>query len=408
MPKTIAIIASLDTKGNEVEFARKLINSLGHNSLIIDTSVQAAPTITPDISSQEVFRHSGVSWETLLESEKSKRIELMTLAVTAKLKSLYDEGKFDAVFSMGGAQNTAMSTSAMKGLPLGIPKLMLTTMASGSRAFGPLTGTKDIVVMHAVADISGTNFITRNLIGNAIAAIVGMAQMGAGCIQRPQNKVIGATMLGITGRGVVQSARILEENGYEVAVFHANGVGGRAMEELISQGIVNAVLDMTLHELTSELLGGYCSGTNGRLSSAAKAGIPQVLVPGAVDMIDFGTDQYGNPAPQVAFREKKYYHNSSIVHAKVTQEEIVNAARLFAERVNASSGPVTILIPRKGFCEAGAPGGKLCDFVVDEAFAHTVRKNVNKSIKIIEADNNINDMEFSILAADALLEYLSK
>lgn len=408
MVKTIAVIASLDTKGIEAEFARDLINQLGCKAFLIDTSVRYKPTIVPDVSGEEVINFSGISRETILKSEKGKRIELMTSAVTTKVKALYKEGKFDAVFSMGGVQNTVMATSAMKALPVGVPKLMLTTVASGRRIFDPFMGTKDVTIMHSVADISGTNFITKSVIANAIAGIVGMATMGAGCIQKQGGTVIGASMMGITGDGVVHATRLLEKQGYEVVTFHATGVGGRSMEELIDQGMINSVLDMTLHEITSEILGGYSVGAIGRLEAAARAGIPQVIVPGAVDMIDFATDEDGNPVPQVASRENKYYHNSSIIHAKVTQEEIVKVANLIAGRVNKSKGPVTVLIPLRGFCEAGAPGGKLCNPTVDKAFVETLRQKLNKNIKFVEADNNINDPEFATLAANLLVECLSQ
>jgi len=408
MSKIIAVVASLDTKGAEVEFARKLITKLGHTVLLIDTGVRSAPTVKPDISSREVIESAGLSWDQLMAGEKVKRIEIMTLAITAKLKALYDEGRFDAVFSMGGAQNTTMATSAMKALPLGVPKLMLTTMASGKRSFGPLVGTKDLVVMHSIADISGTNFITENLIGNAVAAICGMAQMGSGPVCKQDKCVIGATMLGITGNGVVKATQLLEEGGHDVVTFHANGVGGIAMEELIDQGIINAVLDMTLHEITAELLGGYCSGAKGRLEAAAKAGIPQVLVPGAIDMIDYDVCQEGNLPAEALPRLKRYLHNSSIVHSKVTVPEIINCARLVAERVNRSNGPVTILLPLRGFCEAGAPGGKLSDPAVDRAFIDTLRQSLDKKIKVVEADYNINDPELAKIAANALMEYLSQ
>lgn len=406
MIKTVAIIASLDTKGNEVEYARGLIYKLGHKALVIDTSVRFEPIISRDVSREEVLSAAGISWETILASDKGKRIELMTGAITVKLAAIYDEGRFDAVFSMGGAQNTMMATRAMKALPVGVPKLMLTTIASGRRAFEPLVGTKDMVIMHSVADIMGENFITRNVIGNAVAAIVGMAAWGSGQIRKRESIVVGASMLGITGDGVAQAAQILTEKGCEVVTFHANGVGGRSLEEMISQGMINAVLDMTLHEITSEILGGYCAGSNNRLEAAASAGIPQVLVPGAIDMIDYGTDPDGKPAREVACRDKRYFHNSSIVHAKVTREEIIQAAELVATRVNKSIGPVTVLLPRQGFCQNGAPGAPLHDPSVDYAFIDTLKAKLAPKIKVVEADYNINDSAFALLAANSLLEYL--
>lgn len=408
MPKTIAIIASLDTKGKEVEYARELIGHMGHNTLVIDTSVRFEPILSPDVSREEVLSAAGICWETILASDKGKRIELMTGAIAAKLPALYDEGRFDAIFSMGGAQNTMMATRAMQALPVGVPKLMLTTIASGRRSFEPLIGTKDMVVMHSVADIMGENFITKNVIGNAVAAIVGMAAYGSGRVSKGEKIVVGSSMLGITGDGVAQAAQLLTEKGCEVVTFHANGVGGRSLEELISQGMINAVLDMTLHEITSELLGGYCAGANNRLEAAAQAGIPQVLAPGAVDMIDYGTEPDGKPAQEVAFREKRYFHNTSIVHAKVTREEIIRVAELMAARINKSTGPVTVLLPRQGFCQNGAPGAPLHDPDVDYAFIDALKAKIAPRVKVVEADCNINDPAFARLAADSLLAYLPK
>lgn len=405
MSKTIAIIASLDTKGNEVEYARNLIANAGLNTLLIDTGVRFAPTVAPDITSREVIESAGFSWQDLLESDKGKRIDIMTAAITGKIKELYEQGKFDAVYSMGGAQNTTMATSAMKALPLGVPKLMLTTIASGTRQFEPLIGTKDILVMHSVADISGINFITKSIIDNAVAAVVGMVNNGSGKIVKPNNIVVGATMLGITDRGVVQATRLLQDSGCEIVTFHANGVGGRSLEDLIHSGMVDVVLDMTLHEITSEFFGGYCSGATGRLEAAGKAGIPQVLIPGAIDMLDYGVDSQGAPAPQVADRINKYYHNSKLVHAKLTKEEIGVLADVIAKRANESKGPVTVIIPLKGFCEAGAPGGKLCDPSIDGVLIDILRQNLKKGIRVIEVDRNINDEEFSRIVAEAVLSY---
>jgi uncharacterized protein (UPF0261 family) len=407
LSKTIAIVASLDTKSREVEFARDLIQRMGHATLVIDVSVRHEPTIIPDITSQEVLGFSGVAWGELLQKDKSKRIELMAQAITAILPALYEQGKFDAVFSMGGLQNTTMATKAMQVLPWGVPKVMLTTIANGNRCFGPYVGTKDMLIMHSVADIAGINFVTQNVISNAIAAVVGMAQMASGRVVKQDKNIIGATMLGITGGGVVEAIRLLEERGHDVVTFHANGVGGRSLEEMIELGMVNAVLDMTLNELTGEILGGFASDAKGRLEAATKAGIPQVIVPGALDVVTFTTAQAGVIPPQAVTREKKFFHNSTLVHTKVTETEMVQIASLIAERLNQGKGPATVLIPCRGFSEPGGPGGPLFGRTVDDALAVTLRKKCDKRIRIIEADYNINDAEFAKLAADYLLEYLS-
>lgn len=406
MKKTIAIIASLDTKGVEVAFARELIGQWGLNTLLIDVGVRRNPEIDPDVTSQAVLAASGLSWDQIIKIEKRKRIELMSDAIALKIVDLYKQKAFDAVFSMGGIQNTLMAASAMKMLPVGVPKLILSTMASGQRLFGPFIGTKDIAIMHSVADISGINMITRSVISTAIAAIVGMSVHGLGSIVKPENTIIGATMLGVTSGGVAAAAQAMQNSGFETVSFHATGVGGSAMEDFIDQGMIRATLDMTLHEITSEVLGGYCAGASGRLLAAARAGIPQVVVPGAVDMIscctDFGTDSF----PAGWQSRKKVLHNSSLIHLKVLPDEIVRIASLIAERLNQCIGPATVLIPLRGFCEASAPGKALHDPEVDRAFIENLKRQIDPKIKWIEADFNISQPEFGELAAKELLNYL--
>ena len=407
MRKTIAIIASLDTKGVEVAFAKELIAQWGLNTLLIDVGVRRNPEISPDITSQEVLAASGLTWEQIAHIEKRKRIESMSHAIALKIVELYKKKAFDAVFSMGGIQNTLMAASAMKMLPVGVPKLILSTMASGQRLFGPFVGTKDIAIMHSVADISGINMITKSVISTAIAAIVGMSVHGLGSIIKPENTVVGATMLGVTSGSVTTAAQAMQNSGFETVSFHATGVGGSAMEDFIAQGVIRATLDMTLHEVTSEVLGGYCAGATGRLLAAAKAGIPQVIVPGAVDIIscctDFGTDSF----PADWRSRKQVLHNSSLIHLKVLPTEVTKVASLIAERLNQCTGPATVLIPLRGFCEASAPGKALHDPEVDQAFILNLKKNINNKIKWVEADMNISQPEFGELAASELLAYLS-
>lgn len=407
MRRTIAIIASLDTKGVEVAFAKDLIAQWGLNTLIIDVGVRRNPEINPDVTSQEVLAASGLTWDQIAHIEKRKRIESMSSAIALKIVELYEKKAFDAVFSMGGIQNTLMAASAMKILPVGVPKLILSTMASGQRLFGPFVGTKDIAIMHSVADISGINMITKSVISTAIAAIVGMTAHGLGSIVKPQNTVVGATMLGVTSGSVTAAAQVMQHAGFETVSFHATGVGGSAMEDFIAQGVIRATLDMTLHEITSEILGGYCAGAPGRLLAAAKAGIPQVIVPGAVDMIscctDFGTDSF----PADWRSRKQILHNSSLIHLKVLPCEIVKVASVIAERLNQCTGPATILIPLRGFCEASAPGKALHDPEVDHEFITSLKNKVAPKIKWIEVDMNISQPEFGELAAKELLNYLT-
>lgn len=406
MKKTIAIIGSMDTKGKEIKYAKDIIESLDLNTIVIDMGVREKPEIEPNISSEQVLNMYGYTWEDILKLDKVSRINLMTEAITVVIKKLYEAGRFQGVFSMGGAQNTMMATSAMRALPYGVPKVMLSTMASGKRTFGPLVSTKDVVVMHSVADISGLNSITRNVIKNAVFSTVGMVQYGQPLQRTPDKLVIGATMLGITGRGVSEATNLLEEKGIETITFHANGVGGKSMEELIESGFINGALDLTLHEITSEVLGGYCTGANNRLLAAARKRIPQVISAGAIDMLDYSTEVGEQGYPKDWKSRQHIFHNSSIIHMKVTEKEIIRIAEVVAERINLSNGPVTVLFPLKGFCEAGASNGAFYNPKIDNAFIATVRKALNPKIKWVDIDANINDYEFSEIAANEMLQYL--
>lgn len=406
MKKTIAIIASLDTKAVEVAFARELIEQWGHRALLVDVGVRRAPEITPDVTSGEVLASLATTWEEIAGLEKRSRIELMCKAVAAKIGQLHEAGAFDGVFSMGGIQNTLIAASAMKSLPVGVPKLILSTMASGQRLFGPFIGTRDIAIMHSVADISGINRITRSVITSAVAAIVGMVAKGLGHIGKPGNTVVGATMLGVTSGSVTAATQFMQQAGFETVSFHATGVGGSAMEDFITQGVIRATLDMTLHEITSEVHGGYCAGASGRLLAAAATGIPQVIVPGAVDMLscctDFGTESF----PSDWRSRKQVLHNSSLIHLKLRADEIVQVATLIAERLNRCTGPVTVLIPLRGFCEASAPGKALHEPAVDQAFIRHLKNALDPKIRWLEADLNIAQPELGEMAARELLAYL--
>lgn len=409
MSKTIAIVASLDSKSREVAYARDFVQRAGHKALVIDLSVRHKPSLTPDVSSSEVLAAIGVSWEEIQKNDKSKRIELMAQAITAKLSALYEAGKFDGVFSMGGLQNTTMATLGMQALPWGVPKVMLTTIASGNRTFGPYVGTRDVMIMHSVGDISGINFLTESVIGNALAAVIGMAEKSRGRLaKQDKNKTaIGATMMGITGDGVVEAIRVLEDHGHDVITFHTNGIGGRSMEEMIGMGMLNAVLDMTIYEVTGELLGGFAVGAPGRLTAAAKAGIPQVIAPGSLDVVTWATEKPGVVPPTCVDRKYQFFHNSTLVHNKVTQPEMVRIAEIIADRLNMGRGPVTFLVPLGGFNNQGGPGGKLFDRAIDETLVAILRQKCDKRVRIIETEYNINDAAFGQMAANLLLEYLA-
>jgi len=266
MAKTIALIASLDTKREETLYAAELIRNSGYNSYVIDISTKDLLEGDADLSPKEILSRFGVSWEEFEPLGKASSIDIMSKALASVTPELYAEGRFDAVISIGGGQNAKMAATAMKTLPFGVPKIVASSLACGKRTMEQYVGDKDIMVMHTVADISGLNAITKTVIHSVCGAIMGMVQYGKVFTSGKDKKILGATMLGITSKGTERALQLLSKSGlFESVVFHANGVGGRCMENLIDEGRIDVVLDMTLHEITCEVIGGYCAGANNRL-----------------------------------------------------------------------------------------------------------------------------------------------
>ena len=405
--KTIAVIASLDTKGREVAYVRDRIAGLGCRALVIDVGVRDEPDFPPDVGREEVVAAAGESWSEIRVREKRERITAMARGVAVLLPDLHARGRIDAVLALGGAQNTTIGTSAMRALPIGVPKLVVSTMASGRRTFEPLVGTKDVMILHTVADVSGLNVITRPVLDNASAAICGMAEHAPRAVSRTDRLVVGATMLGVTTDGVSRAVALVEKAGVEVVTFHATGVGGRAMEELIGSGLVGAVMDLTLHEITCELLGGYSSGATRRLEAAGEAGIPQVVAPGAVDVVDWLESTVAAELPDWSERKRIYQH-PTLLHLKLKLDEVIGVARVIAARLNCARGPVTVVLPLQGFHQSGHPGQPLWDPEVDRALTDTLRSGLRDGIRIHEVDANINDAAFSRAAAEELLALLGR
>ncbi len=403
MHKIIAIIASLDTKGAEVCFIKEKIERLGCRTLIIDVGVLGAPAISPDVPRETVAAAAGRDWATITNSQKHERIAAMVEGAPLVATDLYGRGLFDAILSIGGVQNTTIAAAAMKALPIGVPKVIVSTVASGQRTFEPFVGSKDIVLIPSVADLEGINVLTSTILNNAVAAIVGMAVEGAGPLRTGDELIIGATEMGVTN-GVVQAANLLKKEGYQVINFHSTGAGGRAMEELIAQGTIKAVLDLSLHEIVAEMFAcGFSVGANNRLQAACQAGIPQVVAPGGADFIDCGVHEL----PADMDRRKYILHNANLAHIKLHKEEIVRVGSIIVERLNRSTGPVTVLIPLRGFRQAASFGEPLWDAEVDGALIEMLRTRLKPVIRIVEVDSNINELQFSEAAAAAMRQLLA-
>jgi uncharacterized protein (UPF0261 family) len=400
--KGILIIATLDTKGPETQYLKDLIQRSGFKALVMDTGILGAPPFEPDLSRDEVAQAAGTHIEELIRSKnKGRAIQAMAEGSKKISQQLYREGRIAGVIGLGGAQGTEIGTSAMRALPLGFPKLMVSTVASGYAQFGTYVGTKDLLMMHSVVDILGLNVFSRMILSNAAGAIMGMVERETK-IEKKEKKQIGMTIYGTTTPGCMVAKAYLESKGFEVVAFHPNGTGGRAMEEMVEEGILNGVLDMTTHELTDELVGGLHRAGPKRLEAAGRKGIPQVVVPGSIDFIVTGPT--GSLSQE--YRNRKYIaHNPSITLVKTSPEEMRAIGKIMASKLNEARGPTIVMIPLKGFSYPNRKGETLYDEEGNQAFIETLKENL-KDIQVIEVDAHINDPEFAKEAAQTMEKLL--
>jgi uncharacterized protein (UPF0261 family) len=400
-PKTIALIGTFDTKGEEFSFLRDRIEGAGLRTMMIDVGVLGGPAFKVDISRAEVAAAANEDLAPLQSKrDRGQSITAMALGATVIIRRLFEQHSIHGVVSLGGSAGTAIATAAMRALPFGFPKLMVSTVASGNTS--PYVGTTDICMLPSVVDIAGLNHVSRRILGNAAAAICGMvASEPAGLLD--EKPAIAATMFGVTTPCVTAARRMLEENGYEVLVFHATGVGGRAMEQLIEDGVFRAVLDITTTELADELIGGVMSAGPHRLEAAGRKGIPQVVCPGAIDMVNFGPAE----SVPVQFRSRHLYvHNPSVTLMQTTPEECAEIGRITALKLNRASGPVTVLIPLQGVSAIDKLGGPFYSQVALNAYRSALKETLSPTVRLIELDAHINDDVFARVAAELLMESL--
>jgi uncharacterized protein (UPF0261 family) len=401
MPKTVLLVGALDTKGEEFAFVKGLIEAAGVRTLVIDFGVLGQPAFAPDIPRQEVAAAGGGDLTALTSGQhKDEAMRVMATGLAVLVRRLFDEGRFDGILGMGGSGGTSLATAAMRTLPVGVPKVMVSTLGGGD--VGAFTGGKDIIFLPSIVDVAGINRISRAIYANAAGAILGMVQM-----ERPaaaeDKPLIAASMFGNTTQAVDQARRRLEAAGYEVLVFHATGTGGWTMESLISDGYIVGSLDMTTTELADYVCGGVLSAGPERCLAAARAGIPAVLVPGCVDMCNFG----GLETVPEKYRERTLYQwNPNITLMRTNEEENVQIGQLIAAAANASTGPVALFLPLKGVSMLDSPGNAFWDPVADEACFATIKAQVRADIPVHELDYNINDPAFADAVAQALIEML--
>ncbi|GAA5138133.1 Tm-1-like ATP-binding domain-containing protein [Prosthecobacter algae] len=399
---TIAVLGTLDTKGQEHAYVAELIRQRGHQPLLIDTGSGSAPTVSPDISREEVAAAGAIDLAGILtRQDRGEAVTAMAEASAKLLAGLVSSGRIQGVISLGGGGGTAISSSAMRALPIGFPKVMVSTLAAGNVA--PYIGTKDIVMIPSIVDVSGINRLSRTLLARAAGAICGMVEME---IPPTEDKpLIAASMFGNTTECVNAAKTLLEKAGYEVLVFAATGTGGRIMESLIESGLITGVMDITTTEWADELVGGVLNAGPHRLEAAGKTGTPAIVTPGCLDMVNFG-----EPASIPAkFKDRLFYqHNPQVTLMRTSPEECAELGRILAEKVNAYTGLVTVLLPLKAISVISAPGKPFHDPAADTALFTSIKSHLRPEIPVIEMDCEINAPEFSEACVGALLATLPR
>lgn len=398
--KTIAIIGTFDTKGTEFDFIRKLVQEQGLNTLCIHTGA-FEPLFTPEVSNTEVAAAVNVSIEEIRKKkDRAFATDVMSRGAEKLVPELFRQGRFDGIISIGGSGGTSMATPAMRALPVGVPKVMVSTMASGNVA--QYVGTSDIVMFPSVVDAEGLNAISMEIFSNAVNAVVGMVK-NKKPIEHVNKPLIAATMFGVTTPCIKTAKSYLEEQGYEVLVFHATGTGGKTMEALVRGGFIKGVLDITTTEWCDELFGGVLSAGPHRLEAAGQCGVPQVVSVGALDMVNFGPI---DTVPEKYCGRNLYKHNPTVTLMRTTVEENVKLGEVIADKLNSAKAPTVLMLPLRGVSAIDGDGQPFDGPEEDKALFDTLRKNIGKNVELIEVDANVNDDEFSLAAAKKLVSLM--
>ncbi len=400
MPSTILLIGTFDTKAQEFAFVKQIIESRGHKAFMMDAGIFSKPPFDVEISAAEVAEAGGGSLEVLRERrDRGEAMDVMIAGVSELAASLYAAGKIDGVLSLGGGGGTNIGTAAMRQLPVGVPKFMVSTVASSD--VRPYVDVKDVTMMYSVVDIAGLNRISKKILANAAGAICGMVEQQI--TTHNDKKLIATTMFGVTTPCVTRVRDRLEKEGYEVVVFHATGSGGRAMEGLIDDGYISAVADITTTEWCDELVGGVLSAGPARLDAAARKGIPQVVSCGALDMVNFHAM---NTVP-TEFADRMFYkHNPNVTLMRTTSEECAALGKIIAEKLNQSTGPTSLMLPLKGVSMIDNNGQPFYNPKADAALFNAIREHAGDAVELLEYDLHINDEAFADALVDKLLSLL--
>jgi uncharacterized protein (UPF0261 family) len=402
---TVVLVGTLDTKGAENEFVRDRLRAAGVDVLVVDTGVLDPPGFPPDITRQEVAAAAGADFDALVAArDRGAAITAMAEGAEVVVRRLYEDGRLDGALALGGTGGTSIATRAFRPLPLGVPKVVVSTAASGNTA--DYIRETDLVLMPSVTDIAGLNRISTRILANAAAAVAGMvtaAPLPAAAAGRP---MVAASMFGVTTPCITRARARLETLGYEVLVFHMTGTGGRTLESLAAQGLLAGVLDATTTELADELVGGIFSAGPDRLSAAGKAGIPQVVSVGALDMVNFGPM---DTVPDQFKDRNLYVHNPITTLMRTTSAENTELGTRLARRLNAATGPTSLFLPLRGVSAIDVDGAPFRDEAADRALFGAIHDGLDtQRVELVEMDTDINDDRFADAMADRLHQLITK
>jgi len=409
--KTVVLIGTLDTKGPEIAYVRDRLQALGLQTIVADSGILGEPLdIVPDVSREEVARLGGTTIDTLRQAgSRGKAVHGMLQGLRRLALDLFRDGKLDAIVTLGGAEGAVLGASAMMVLPIGIPKIIVTPIASGHRRFGPLVGTRDVMVVHSVVDILGLNPISTSIFDNVAAALAGMLQHGSAKAMNfgvtPDKRRVAITMLGNTTKPVMAIRDALARCKFESIIFHSNGVGGTAMEELAADGLFAGAIDFTTDELADELVGGFHKATPDRLRRLGQLGLPQIVVPGCIDFTVHGRPE---EVPERLRGRPIYTHNPEFTLVRTLAPEMAQLGRIFAERLNQATGPIQVMVPTQGLSIPNVPGGPFWDPDADAGFLAELRSQLRPDIPISTHDVHINSTEFALAVADRFVALLSR
>jgi uncharacterized protein (UPF0261 family) len=398
---TVVLVGTLDTKGEEYAFLRSRLELAGVRTLVVDVGTQGPPRTEPDVPREEVAAAGGLDLAALTAAAaRGAAVQAMCAAAPVVVRRLYDEGRCQGVLAAGGSGNTAIATAAMRALPVGVPKVVVSTMASGDTS--PYVDVSDVVLVPAVTDVAGLNSVSARILANAAAAVAGMVT-APDVDLGPSRPVVAATMFGVTTPAVTAAREELVGRGYEVLVFHATGTGGRAMEGLVESGYVAGVLDLTTTELADDLVGGVLSAGPHRLEAAGRLGVPQVVSLGALDMVNFGPR---DTVPPAFDGRDLHVHNPTVTLMRTTPDECAELGRRLAAKLSAATGPVALFVPLRGVSAMSGEGGPFADPAADAALRAGLQEGLAPHVEVHEIDAHINDPAFAEAMAARLDEFL--